>query len=106
MKNQMITMASIFGILLVFGTASAMAQNMNSGNTGDMQNHKCTPEMMKNMNTNCPKNMMTSTTTNTMMGSGMMGGGSMINGNNNGGCKGMNPGSMMGSGGMRTKGMM
>jgi hypothetical protein len=106
MKNKMITMVSVLGILLIFGTASAMAQNMNSGNIGDMQNHKCTPEMMTNMNANCPKNMMTSTATNTMMGSGMMGGGSMINGNNNGGCKGMNPGSMMGSGGMSTKGMM
>jgi len=41
MKNKMITMASIFGILLVFGATSAMAQNMNNGNTGDMQNHKC-----------------------------------------------------------------
>ena len=105
MKNKTITMASIIGILLVFGTASAMAQNMGSGNTGDMQNHKCTPEMMTNMNANCPKNMMTSRATNTMMGGGMMGGG-IINGNNNGGCKGMNPGSMMGSEGMSTKGMM
>jgi hypothetical protein len=105
MKNKMITMASVIGILLVFGTGSVMAKNMSSGNTGDMQNHKCTPEMMKNMNADCPKNMMTSKATNTMMGSGMMGGG-IINGNNNGVCKGMNQGSMMGSGGMNTKGMM
>lgn len=106
MKNKMITMASVLGILLIFGTTSVMAQNMNSGNLGDMQNHKCTPEMMTNMNANCPKNMMTSTATNTMKGSCMMGGGGMNSGNNNGGCKSMNPGSMMGSGGMGAKGMM
>ncbi len=39
MKNRMITMASIIGILLVFGTTSARAQHMSGGNTGDMQNH-------------------------------------------------------------------
>ena len=83
-----------------------MPQNINSANTGDMQNHKCTPEMMKNMNANCPNNMMTSNASNTMR-EGMKGNtGGMINGNNNGVCKSMNPGSIMDSGGMNAKGMM
>lgn len=74
MKNKMITMASIIGIILVSGTTSAMAQHMSGRNTGDMQNHKYIPERMTDMNADCPEDMMSSKANNTMMGGGMMGG--------------------------------
>ncbi|NJD52341.1 MAG: DUF305 domain-containing protein [Candidatus Methanoperedens sp.] len=72
MRNKILTVAIITGILLVSGMTSVMAGNISDGNTGDMQNHKCSSEMMTNMEADYPKDIM-SGYSNTMMGGRMMG---------------------------------
>ncbi len=59
MKKKTVLVIGIVGVLLVFGAAVALAQNA-SEKTKDAKNHECTPEMMKNMQKNCPDQMMKS----------------------------------------------
>ena len=46
MKKKTVLVIGILGVLLVLGTAVALAQNTSSEKTKDAKNHECTPEMM------------------------------------------------------------
>lgn len=68
MKKKTMLVIGILGILLAFGAMSvAMAQNASSEKTKDAENHECTPEMMENMEENCPEQMMQSGACENMM---------------------------------------
>ncbi|NJD78511.1 MAG: hypothetical protein FIB08_15695 [Candidatus Methanoperedens sp.] len=66
MNKKTILIIGILGILLVFGAAIALAQNATE-KTKDAQDHECTPEMMENMQQNCPDQMMQSGACDSMM---------------------------------------
>ncbi len=67
MKKKTMLIIGILGIILIFGAAVALAQNSSSENTIDREEHKCTPEMMKDMSKNCPEQMMQSSECKNMM---------------------------------------
>ncbi len=116
MKKKTVLVIGILGILLVFGAAVALAQN-TSEKTKDSGNHECTPEMMENMQENCPEKMMQSGACENMM-NGAKDRSEMMNnekpaqentdtaGENHCSDMGSGTGSMMGSSGADMKSMM
>jgi hypothetical protein len=77
MKRKTVLVIGILATIIVFGAAIALAQN-TSEKKKNIENHECTPEMMKDMAKNCPEQMMQSGECENMMDgekghSGMMG---------------------------------
>lgn len=77
MKRKTLLIVGILATIIVFGAVAAFAQN-SSEKKKDIENHECTPEMMKDMAKNCPGQMMQSNACENMMNnekgrSGMMG---------------------------------
>ncbi len=111
MKKKTVLVIGILGILVAVSAMSlAMAQNQSR--TKDIQDHKCTPEMMTDMSKNCPGQMMQSgNMMNATSGSSMMNNSGIAGNVEPGGadhCGGADSGmgSMMGSGATATKAMM
>ncbi|VVB87490.1 Uncharacterised protein [uncultured archaeon] len=109
MKKKTVLFFGILAILLILGTAVALAQNTGE-KPKNLENHECTPEMMKNMSENCPEQMMKSDACENMMkGSEMInnaGRNTNTAGENHCGDMGSDNGSMMGSSGADMKNMM